>query len=69
MGVTKLKPSRTPRLLDQWTEEKEMAYQATVRGSEVAIQNSKKLVAQSKEILAKVERDRGPKKITRRKAG
>ncbi len=46
-----------------------MAYQATVRGSEAAIQNSKKLVAQSKEILAKVERDRGSKKITRRKAG
>jgi hypothetical protein len=69
MGVTKLKPSRTPRLLDQWAEEKEELRKGAARDAQNAIENSKRLVAQSKEIQAKLERDRGPKKITRRKAG
>ena len=54
MGVTKLKPARTPRLLDEWAEEKEIVRKDATRSSLIAIENSKKLVAQSKEIIAKV---------------
>ncbi|HEX3155128.1 MAG TPA: hypothetical protein VHV32_10915 [Candidatus Angelobacter sp.] len=67
MGVIKLKPVRIPRLLDEWTEEKERAHEATVRGSEVAIQNSKKLVAQSKEILDRIRH--GSRRNAKQKAG
>jgi hypothetical protein len=52
MGVTKLKPSRTPRLLDHWAEEKEELRKGAARDAQNAIENSKRLVAQSKEIQA-----------------
>jgi len=66
MSITKLKPIRTPRLLDEWAEKKELARKELARDSQMTIEHSRKLVAQSKEILAKMEQK--PKKSVRRKA-
>jgi hypothetical protein len=67
MGVMKLKPVRTPRLLDEWVEEKQTVHKDAARGSRIAIENSKKLVAQSREIIARIRQDR--KTNTKKKAG
>ena len=67
MGVTKLKPARTPRVLDEWIGENEKVHEETIRSSALAIQHSKQLVAQSKEILARVEQR--PRRNANRKAG
>ena len=67
MSITKLKPVRTPRLLDEWTEKIEVARKETARESQMAIEHSRKLVEQSKEIMAKMRHR--PKKSAGRKAG
>jgi hypothetical protein len=67
MGIMKLKPVRTPRLLDEWAEEKAVVRKDAARDAQLAIEHSKKLVAQAKEIEAKIQRL--PKKPAKRNAG
>lgn len=54
MSVTKLKPARTPRVMDEWTEENALACEESKRTALNAIEKSKQLIEQSKEIKARV---------------
>lgn len=54
MSVTKLKPAKTPRVMDEWTEEKALACEESKRTALNAIEKSKQLIEQSKEIKARV---------------
>lgn len=55
MSVTKLKPARAPRLMDEWTEQAALACNESKRVARDTIERSKKLVEQSKEIKARME--------------
>jgi transcription initiation factor TFIIIB Brf1 subunit/transcription initiation factor TFIIB len=67
MEVRKFKPSRTPRTLDRLAEAKETARVETLRTSKLIIERSKKLVGESKEIMAAM--GTAQKKHPKRRAG
>ena len=54
MSVTKLKPARTPRVMDEWTEENAVACEESKQIAKHAIERSRQLVEQSKEIRARI---------------
>ena len=54
MSVTKLKPAKSPRVMEEWIEQKALACKESKRVARDAIERSKKLVEQSKEIQARV---------------
>jgi hypothetical protein len=55
MSVTKLKPVRTPRVMDEWTEQNALACEQSKQIAQNAIERSKQLVEQSREIKARLE--------------
>ena len=54
MSVTKLKPARSPRVMDEWTEENAVACEESKQTAKHAIEKSRRLVEQSKEIKARI---------------
>jgi hypothetical protein len=67
MSVTKLKPARTPRVMDEWTEENALACEESKQTAQNAIERSKQLVEQSREIKARITArlNKTPKKKAR----
>ena len=54
MSVTKLKPVRSPRVMDEWTEENAVACEESKQIAKNAIEKSRRLVEQSREIRARI---------------
>jgi hypothetical protein len=54
MSVLKLKPARTPRVMDEWTEENALACEESKHTAKNEIERSRQLIEQSKEIKAQI---------------
>jgi hypothetical protein len=65
MAVRKLKPVRTPRTLDSLAEARETIRAETMRTSQAVVERSKRLVEESKEIMANMQPPR-KKRLKRR---